>query len=134
MHRVRASISCSCPRRSPAAASQYRQPLQVLDDLLALDRVAGAWQRGELTCDFKIACTNEGSTGYRNGISQTARQKYEDDYRRRYEDEWVMLGPHLRRSVGAASEILRIYWYADAEQRVFVIGHVGEKLRDDSNP
>lgn len=119
---------------SSASASQYKRPVQVLDDLLALDRVAGAWQRGELSCDFKSACANEGLTGYRNGISQTARQKYEGDYRRQYEGELVMLGLHLGRGVGAVTEILRIYWYADPEERVFVVGHVGEKLRDDSNP
>lgn len=118
---------------SSASASQHKRPEQVLDDLLALDLVAGAWQRGELACDFGTACANQGLTGYRSGISQTARQKYEDDYRRRYDDEWIMLGPHLRRGVGPVTEILRIYWYADPEERVFVIGHVGGKLRDDSN-
>jgi len=29
---------------------------------------------------------------------------------------------------------LLIYWYADEDERIFVVGHVGEKLRDDSNP
>jgi hypothetical protein len=44
-----------------------------------------------------------------------------------------MLGPHFAHDVGSPSEILRIYWYADPDERVFVIGHVGRKLRDDSN-
>jgi len=29
---------------------------------------------------------------------------------------------------------MRIYWYDDQDERVLVVGHVGEKLRDDSNP
>ena len=117
-----------------ASASQYKKPVQVLEDLLALDRLAGDWQRGVLTSDFKTAFHEAGLTGYRGGVSDTARQKYEADYRRRYGDQTILLGPHLRRGVGAVSEILRIYWHADDDERVFVVGHVGEKLRDDSNP
>lgn len=117
-----------------AAASQYKKPPQVLEDLIALNELAGRWQRGELTTDFKTAFSDAGLTGHKGGISDTARQKYETDYRRRYGDQSVMLGPHLRRGTGAITEILRIYWYADEDERVFVVGHVGEKLRDDSNP
>jgi hypothetical protein len=44
-----------------------------------------------------------------------------------------MLGPHLVRGVGAVASILRIYMHFDNERQRIVVGHVGRKLRDDSN-
>jgi hypothetical protein len=66
-------------------------------------------------------------------VSFTATSKYVTDYERLYLDDRVMLGPHLAHGTGAATKIMRIYWYADTTNRVLVIGHVGRKLRDSSN-
>jgi hypothetical protein len=117
-----------------AAASSYPRPNKVLADLLALDALAGRWRAGELRSGIKVAFPEQGLTGYRAGVSQTAQTSYRADYTRDYRGETVLLGPHLRSGTGAPSEILRIYWYEDSRERTFVIGHVGAKLRDRSNP
>lgn len=120
---------------SSAAASEFKRPQQVLDDLRALDRVADAWARGQLGGGgFEGALVEAGVSGFRSGISVTAQTQYATDYERTYQGAKIMLGPHIARGVGAPSAIMRIYWYADTEARVLVVGHVGRKLRDDSNP
>ncbi len=120
--------------RDAAAASNFRRPNKVLDDLVALDAVVGRWRAGELRGGLKAAFPEHGLTGYRSGVSQTAHTSYRADYTRDYQGETVLLGPHLRSGIGAPSEILRIYWYEDPRERTFVIGYVGCKLRDKSNP
>ena len=120
---------------SSAAASEFKRPQQVLDDLRALDRVADAWARGQLGGGgFEGALVEAGVSGFRSGISTTAQTQYATDYERTYQGEKIMLGPHIARGVGAPSTIMRIYWYVDTEAQVLVVGHVGRKLRDDSNP
>ncbi len=117
-----------------ARASQYDDPQQVLDDLRALEDLANSWQGGRLTQGFKAAMAEHGITGYRDGVSTTALNKYGSDYARDYNGQRITLGPHLRRGTGAPNVILRIYWYNDEAARALVVGHVGPKLRDDSNP
>ncbi len=120
---------------SSAADSEFRRPQQVIDDLRALDRVAGAWARGELGGGgFEGALVEAGVSAFRSGISDTARTQYAKDYERTYLGSTIVLGPHIARGVGATSTIMRIYWYADPDAHVLVVGHVGCKLRDDSNP
>jgi hypothetical protein len=116
-----------------ADESQFSKPLQVLEDLLLLDKVAGEWASGVMRGDFRQAF--EGRHGqFRGGISQTAATEYRKDYEVTYNGETVMLGPHLcRGGVGAPSTILRIYWYKDDSTKKLVVGHVGRKLRDVSN-
>lgn len=141
MHAVELAASV-CPQLeflpeaySSAAASEFKRPQQVLDDLRALDRVADAWARGELGGGgFEGALVEAGVSGFRSGISTTARTQYAKDYERTYLGSTIVLGPHIARGVGAASTIMRIYWYADPDAHVLVVGHVGCKLRDDSNP
>ena len=115
-----------------AERSQYRNYGTVLDDLLLLEDIAGAWKADALDGNFHTAFTRR-TGAYRSHISDSARNQYRGDYQRAYKGGTIMLGPHLGHDVGPPSEILRIYWYADSDERVFVIGHVGRKLRDDSN-
>ncbi|MFZ2504087.1 MAG: hypothetical protein WAW88_15620, partial [Nocardioides sp.] len=117
-----------------ARGSEYPAPQRVLEDLLALDKVARDWSRNALPSGgFEEAFIQANISCFRSGISSTARQQYGKDYERSYKGETIMLGPHLARGVGAVTTILRIYWYLDAETRTFVVGHVGCKLRDESN-
>lgn len=115
-----------------ATESRYRNPEQVLEDLRMIDEVAGLWRADQLDGDFRAAFAAR-TSAFRNGISDTAANMFPADYRRTHEGETIMLGPHLARGVGAPNEILRIYWYPDPDTRRFVVGHVGRKLRDDSN-
>jgi hypothetical protein len=114
-----------------AAKSQYDNPKQVLLDLLTLDAIAWAWSSGNLKVGPHEALQE--TTAYRDGISPTAAQKYEVDYRRDYGGKSIMLGPHFAHGNGAVTAIMRIYYYFDKQAKTIVVGHVGKKLRDDSN-
>lgn len=115
-----------------ADGSQFANPQQVLEDLLLLDDVAGQWAAGTMGGDFRTAF-NGRHDGFRSGISQIASTKYRQDYQVSYDGKSELMGPHLRRGVGAPPTILRIYWVKDDDAGKLVVGHVGRKLRDDSN-
>jgi hypothetical protein len=118
---------------SSANESLFPRPAQVLEDLLILEGIAREWSEGRLKNGGFREVFRERLSGYKSGISDTARNSFAADYRRRYGGQEVMLGPHIRHGVGPPREILRIYWYVDNEKRRFVVGHVGCKLRDGSN-
>lgn len=115
-----------------ADESQYGDPPQVLADLLVLDEVAKMWVEGSMNTDFRTVFKDR-HTGFRGDISQTAATKYADDYTIRYGGRTELMGPHLRRGVGPPPTILGIYWFKDDDAKRLVVGHVGRKLRDDSN-
>lgn len=115
-----------------AGESQYENPQQVLADLRVLQEVAHLWAGNQMAGDFRTEFESRPVT-FRPGVSQTAHSMYESDYAITYNGQKVLMGPHLRRGVGAPPTILRIYWYKDDEDRKLVVGHVGKKLRDDSN-
>jgi hypothetical protein len=116
--------------RSSAMTSDYRDPARLLADLLALNRLADAWASGSLGMDVRTAAPEFGLSCYRQGISRTAANQHTGDYRRTWRGRTVMLGPHLARGVGPSNLIMRVYWHADADEGVFVVGHVGAHLRD----
>lgn len=117
-----------------AKESHFPRPAQVLEYLRALDAVVKAWRAGEVESgDFGSALADLGVPRYMSGVSDTALNQYEKDYERVYKGNKVSLGPHVANGVGAVTRILRIYWYVDTELQIFVIGHVGKKLRDASN-
>lgn len=117
-----------------ARASEYPNPPQVLADLQSLNAVAAAWARDSLpTGGFEPALIERGVSGFRPGISITAKNQYAADYERSYENKTIMLGPHIAHGVGAVTAVMRIYWYRDNDNKILVVGHVGKKLRDDSN-
>jgi len=68
------------------------------------------------------------------GIGESAETKYRSDYEIKIGNQKVLMGPHLRRCTGSPVEILRIYWYVDDATKQIFVGHVGRKLRDQSNP
>lgn len=67
----------------------------------------------------------------KNDISDTARQQFRADYELDIERngtvERVLMGPHTD-----LSPRHRVYWYHDKEAARFVIGHIGDHLRDAS--
>lgn len=115
-----------------AAASEYGDPSRVLDDLRLLEQVAREWAAGELSTGPSDALAQR-SGAFRRGISKTAVNSYGSDYEITWRGETVLMGPHLRRGVGAVTAILRIYLYFDTDECTIVVGHVGRKLRDVSN-
>lgn len=115
-----------------AGASGYRNPQRVYDDLMLVDDIAAAWQSGSLASG-PHAAFKEQVPMYREGIGQIAETRYRVDYERIVNGESILLAPHIRRGVGAVTNILRIYMHFDSNQRRIIIGHVGRKLRDTSN-
>ena len=115
-----------------AQESQYPNPAHVLADLRALNRVAKKWSDGNLGGDFRSAFEQE-PVKFRPFVSDTAIRKYGVDYEIEVGGRRVHMGPHLRRGVGPPNTILRIYWYVDEDTKQIFVGHVGRKLRDDSN-
>ena len=68
-------------------------------------------------------------------VTPASRAGERRQYTVSYNGTSVQMGPHLcRGGVGAPPTILRIYWYKDDATKKLVVGHVGRKLRDESNP
>ncbi|MGO2941279.1 MAG: hypothetical protein ACTIDO_03160, partial [Brevibacterium aurantiacum] len=115
-----------------AQESRYGDPGRVFDDLHLIDAIAQDWAAGELSegphMAFKRRCS-----AYRDGIGQLASTKYASDYERQFEDQNFLLEPHIARGIGSVTAILRIYMYFDTERKRIIVGHVGRKLRDESN-
>jgi len=104
----------------------------VLSALVTLDELAQAWRRGDLNGSFMVAARASGLP-WRPAISQTAQTQFREDYVRRYDDEEVVLGPHLAWG-NSPDNAVRIYLYLDRKTRTIVVGHAGRHLRDTSNP
>ncbi len=117
---------------SSAADSRFGDASRVLEDLHLIEEIAHDWATGELAggphLAFKQRCS-----AYRDGIGQTASTKYKTDYQRNWQGRPLMLGPHVARGIGPVATILRIYMCFDTDTKSIIIGHVGRKLRDDSN-
>lgn len=115
-----------------ASESQYGDASRVLEDLQLIEQIARDWANGELAEGPHLAFRQRCSA-YRDGIGKKAGTKYGSDYRRAWKNESIILGPHIARGVGPILKILRIYMYFDTDSKQIVIGHIGRKLRDDSN-
>jgi len=114
-----------------ASDSSFRRPDDIYAGLSHMAIVVRRWKADDLPSGFERAFA-EVTAGYRSDISSTARGKYVGDYQRKLGDRDIVLGPHLSFGRGTPEYCARIYWWADSERRRFVVGHVGEHLRDDS--
>jgi uncharacterized protein YdcH (DUF465 family) len=115
-----------------AKESGYKNAENVYSDLMLIEDLAREWAQDALPNGPHAAFKERFST-YRDGIGQTATTRYRTDYERSLDGKPIMLGPHIRKGVGAVTNILRIYMYFDSANQRIVIGHVGRKLRDSSN-
>lgn len=117
-----------------AAESAFPRPDQVLTQLRALDRVARRLFESTESKSLRELCPEEGLSNFRSGISTTASGKYAADYQRSYKGATIVLDEHLATGIGAPSAIMRIYFTRDSNDKKIIVGHVGRKLRDKSNP
>jgi hypothetical protein len=115
--------------QSSADASPYRNPDRVFGALGALAEAAARWRRDALPGGF-VAFFAQAGIRYGMDVSEVARGRWPGDYRRRWDGRDVWLGPHLKLGSGPPANHCRIYWYADAESRQVVVGHVGVHLTD----
>ena len=99
----------------------------MLQDLARLNDVARAWMSGDLNrTSFQLACRNVG-LDYAPTISDTARQKYEEDYLISLDGRTVRAEAHLRR--GRKTHLFRIHIYLDEERQRVVVAYIGKHLR-----
>jgi hypothetical protein len=115
-----------------AGRSVFSRPHEVLRYLEIVGRVVEAWRDGEVAGGgFGRAFEDLGLSCFVSGMSKTAREEFAEDYKRTHNGSDIMLDPHLKIGTNQLTGI-RIYWWVDRESKVFVVGHVGEKLRDKS--
>ena len=109
-----------------AKAWQYDKTDTLWEDLVNVEAIATAWERGGLRGSFGEACTERG-LDWTNFVSESARLKYGTSYARTYEGQEIVLGPHLRYG---GRQLFRIYFYLDDERHRVVMGHAGGHLKD----
>lgn len=106
---------------------QGPDPMAILQDLHRLNGVARRWAAGELNgASLKIACTEAG-LNYAPSISDTSRQKYEEDYLIDWRGKVVRAEAHLRR--GRKAHLVRTHVYFDDETQQCVVAYIGRHLR-----
>jgi hypothetical protein len=95
-----------------------------LKSLEALGEVARDYATDDLSTSVREACRS--LPGFREDISDPARQQFRRDYERRLPDgRTITLGPHINGGLKDG----RIYFFIDEEDRRIVIGHIGKHLR-----
>lgn len=114
-----------------AEALHGPDPALVFDDLRRLNDVARLWKSGRIAgASITSACQAAG-LDYVGTISDTARQKFVEDYIIDWNGRTVVAEAHIRR--GRGSHLVRIHVYFDEETRQAVVAYIGRHLRDKSS-
>jgi len=104
------------------------EPMSILRDLWRLNGVARRWSAGEISgTSLKAVCADAG-LNFASGISDNARQKFEEDYLIDWQGEKVRAEAHIKR--GKKSHLVRIHVYFDVERQQVVVAYIGRHLRD----
>ncbi len=104
------------------------EPMSILRDLWRLNSVASRWMAGEISGTSLKAVCAEAGLNFASGISENARQKFEEDYLIDWHGEKVRAEAHIKR--GKKSHLVRIHVYFDAERQQVVVAYIGRHLRD----
>ena len=103
------------------------EPQTVLRDLVRLDNVARAWSSNEISrTSFTVACRNAG-LDYAPKVSETARQKYEEDYLVEWNGRTIRAEAHVKR--GKKANLYRIHIHLDDDTRQVLVAYIGRHLR-----
>ncbi len=113
-----------------AQRSPFRRPEQVLEQLLALDELAGRWAQGGMGASQAQAATEAGLRNWKANVSPTARNRHDAWYHAAYEGEDYQLGPHFGGGAnGGAQDVWRCYVHlGDGSRplgRRILVGKVG---------
>lgn len=109
-----------------AAVASFRRPDRAFEVLQAVADLAKAYHWGELQEDFRSFLSGRGvKLGY---VSLHVRSRWSQDYQRSYRGRIVELSDHAKIGTGTPENLFRVYWYRDEEERVLVVGHVGNHL------
>lgn len=121
-----------------AARSEFRRPDEVLDALMALERLATLYARPTGIGKSPRAAAEALGLTWKGGVSDSTTG---GSRTRRYERSWrgqtIKLGPHLALGGGSGAGLTaRIYFYMSEDDeptdRKIVVGHVGAHLPDSS--
>lgn len=103
-------------------------PNLVLKDLFRLNNVAGRWAAGQFSgVSIANECKRAGLM-WANNVSDTAVNKYGEDYTIEWRGRPVLAAGHIKRGRGPMH--YRIYVYFDPDTRETVVAHIGRHLRD----
>ena len=104
------------------------EPMSILRDLWRLNGVASRWMAGEISGTSLKAVCAEAGLNFASGISDNARQKFEEDYLIDWHGEKVRAEAHIKR--GKKAHLVRIHVYFDTERQQVVVAYIGRHLRD----
>lgn len=111
-----------------ASSLQGPDPVLVLQDLVRLNEVARAWMAGEISDNSIVLACRQMGLDYAAKVSDTARQKFEEDYLIQWRGKPVRAEAHIRR--GRRTHLVRIHVYFDKETHQVVVAYIGRHLRD----
>lgn len=106
---------------------QTQNGKRVLESLLALNDVASHLKSGLIPVHMLEIHLRQRLSGFRDGISDTAKHRFSDDYAIDWNGETVYAEPHI------ACGDIRIHFYVDRVRLQIVVAYVGRHLRDASS-
>ena len=112
--------------RTSADNVQTQNGKRVLESLLALNDVASHLKTGLIPVHMLEIHLRQRLSGFRDGISDTAKHRFSEDYAIDWNGETVYAEPHI------ACGDIRIHFYVDRVRRQIVVAYVGRHLRDAS--
>jgi len=116
--------------RETAAKLQGIDARRLLEDLLRLNVVAGDWKSGRINkASLTISCRSLG-LNYAAGISDTAENKFAEDYAFPWRGRTEHAVAHIRH--GRGNRLYRVHVFFDDEVQQVVVAYVGSHLRDAS--
>jgi len=114
--------------RETAADLQGIDADRLLEDLLRLNVVAGDWKSGRINkASLTISCRSLG-LNYAAGISDTAENKFADDYAFPWRGHTEYAVAHIRH--GRGNRLYRVHLFFDDDAQQVVVAYVGRHLRD----
>jgi hypothetical protein len=117
-------------KESGLAFTQYRDPAKLYRAIRDVAEASARFGDGSLGMSLSQWFAQRGY-GYeaRNHAARAARTRAE--YRIRYRDQDEYMEPHLKVDEATSpDQCLRIYWYVDEDERIFVVGHIGRHLSE----
>lgn len=112
--------------RTSADTVQTQNGKRVLESLLILNNLASRFKSGLIPLHMLEIHLRQQLSGFRDGISDTAKHRYSDDYAIDWNGATVYAEPHI------ACGDIRIHFYVDRERLQVIVAYVGRHLRDKS--
>lgn len=115
-------------RKSAYEFEGYNDPERMYHVLCDVAEASDLYSQGSLGMTLNEWFLQRGyEYSARNDAARS--RKYERHYKVHYQDRQVLMEPHLKVDQSTSpDQCLRIYWYIDTDERIFVVGHAGRHL------